>query len=64
MLGHARIYPWKICIPPDRYVKIYVYSLYFVGFKNEFKGKGYTFSFIEECIKDAKENNMQAIVLS
>ena len=27
----------------------------FVGFKNEFKGKGYSSSLIEECIKDAKE---------
>jgi hypothetical protein len=33
----------------------------FVGFKNEFKGKGHASSLIEECIKDAKEANMQGV---
>ena len=27
----------------------------FVGFKNEFKGKGYASSLIDECIKDVKK---------
>ncbi|AKB34008.1 GCN5-related N-acetyltransferase [Methanosarcina siciliae HI350] len=35
----------------------------FVGFKNEFKGKGYASSLIEECIKDAKEANMQGVAV-
>lgn len=35
----------------------------FVGFKNEFKGKGYASSLIEECIRDAKEANMQGVAV-
>jgi predicted GNAT family acetyltransferase len=35
----------------------------FVGFKNEFKGKGYASSLIEECIKDAKKANMQGVAV-
>lgn len=35
----------------------------FVGFKNEFKGKGYASALIEECIKDAKEKNMQGVAV-
>lgn len=35
----------------------------FVGFKNEFKGKGYASSLIEECIKDAKEANMLGVAV-
>ncbi|WP_048143413.1 GNAT family N-acetyltransferase [Methanosarcina horonobensis] len=35
----------------------------FVGFKKEFKGKGYASSLIEECIKDSKEANMQGVAV-
>jgi hypothetical protein len=35
----------------------------FVGFKNEFKGKGYASSLIEECIKDAIEASMQGVAV-
>ncbi len=35
----------------------------FVGFKNEFKGKGYASSLIDECIKDAKKANMQGVAV-
>jgi hypothetical protein len=35
----------------------------FVGFKNEFKGKGYASSLIEECIKEAKEKKMLGVAV-
>lgn len=35
----------------------------FVGFKKEFKGKGYASSLIDECIKEAKEQNMQGVAV-
>lgn len=33
----------------------------FVGFKNEFKGKGFATSLINECIKDAKSEKMNGV---
>lgn len=33
----------------------------FVGFKNEFKNKGFATSLISECINDAKKNNMNGV---
>ena len=35
----------------------------FVGFKKEFKGKGYASHLIDECIKDAKESNMYGVAV-
>ncbi|MHC1703977.1 MAG: YoaP domain-containing protein [Tenuifilaceae bacterium] len=35
----------------------------FVGFKKEFKGKGYASLLIDECIKDAKGNNMLGVAV-
>ncbi len=35
----------------------------FVGFKKEFKGKGYASSLIDECIKEAKELNMYGVAV-
>jgi N-acetylglutamate synthase-like GNAT family acetyltransferase len=35
----------------------------FVGFKKEFKGKGHASSLIEECIKDAKKQNMLGVAV-
>ncbi len=35
----------------------------FVGFKNEFKGKGYASSLIEECAKEAKEKKMLGVAV-
>lgn len=35
----------------------------FVGFKNEFKGKGYASSLIDECMKDAKNGHMQGVAV-
>jgi hypothetical protein len=35
----------------------------FVGFKNEFKGKGYGTSLLDECIEDAKSKNMQGVAV-
>jgi hypothetical protein len=35
----------------------------FVGFKNEFKGKGYASSLIDECIKDAKKEKMLGVAV-
>jgi len=35
----------------------------FVGFKNEFKGKGYASSLIDECIKDARNEKMLGVTV-
>ncbi len=35
----------------------------FVGFKNEFKGKGYASALIEECINDAKKQKMLGVAV-
>jgi N-acetylglutamate synthase-like GNAT family acetyltransferase len=35
----------------------------FVGFKKEFKGKGYASALIDECIKDAKNAGMQGVAV-
>ena len=35
----------------------------FVGFRNEFKGKGLASSLIDECIKDAKYANMHGVAV-
>ncbi len=35
----------------------------FVGFKNEFKGKGLATRLIDECIKDAKAGNMEGVAV-
>ena len=35
----------------------------FVGFKKEFKGKGYASSLIDECIKDAEKNKMFGVAV-
>ncbi|AFV23868.1 hypothetical protein Mpsy_1661 [Methanolobus psychrophilus R15] len=35
----------------------------FVGFKNEFKGKGYASSLIDECIREAKNGNMCGVAV-
>jgi predicted GNAT family acetyltransferase len=35
----------------------------FVGFKNEFKGKGYASSMLEECIQEAKNEKMNGVTV-
>ena len=35
----------------------------FVGFKKEFKGKGYASSLIDECIREAKESDMYGVAV-
>lgn len=35
----------------------------FMGFKKEFKGKGYASSLIDECIEEAKEKKMQGVAV-
>jgi N-acetylglutamate synthase-like GNAT family acetyltransferase len=35
----------------------------FVGFKKEFKGKGFASSLIDECIADSKEKNMMGVAV-
>jgi len=35
----------------------------FVGFKKEYKGKGFASSLIDECIKDAKKNDMLGVAV-
>lgn len=48
--------------PVDAEEYMFIHCI-FVGFKNEFKGKGYASSLIEECIKDAKNANMQGVAV-
>lgn len=35
----------------------------FVGFKSQFKGKGYGSAMLDECIKEAKEQGMQGVAV-
>ncbi|MGD9131468.1 MAG: YoaP domain-containing protein [Candidatus Bathyarchaeota archaeon] len=35
----------------------------FVGFKKEFKGRGYASSLIDECIEEARNSNMQGVAV-
>lgn len=35
----------------------------FVGFKNEYKGKGFATALLNECMKEAKEKNMNGVVV-
>ena len=44
----------------DKYMFIHCI---FVGFKNEFKGKGYASLLIEECINEAKKANMKGVAV-
>jgi N-acetylglutamate synthase-like GNAT family acetyltransferase len=46
--------------PVDAEEYMFIHCI-FVGFKNEFKGKGYASKLINECIKDAKKNNMSGV---
>lgn len=48
--------------PVDAEEYMFIHCI-FVGFKNEFKGKGHASSLIEECLKDAKEANMQGVAV-
>lgn len=44
----------------DRYMFIHCV---FVGFKNDFKGKGYATLLLLECIEDAKKSNMDGVAV-
>jgi hypothetical protein len=48
--------------PVDADGYMFIHCL-FVGFKNEFKGKGFASSLIDECIKDAKGANMNGVAV-
>jgi N-acetylglutamate synthase-like GNAT family acetyltransferase len=48
--------------PVDAEEYMFIHCI-FVGFKNEFKGKGYASRLINECIKDAKKNNMYGVAV-
>jgi len=48
--------------PVDANGYMFIHCL-FVGFKNEFKGKGFALSLIDECIKDAKSANMDGVAV-
>ena len=48
--------------PVDANGYMFIHCL-FVGFKNEFKGKGFASSLIDECIKDAKCANMNGVAV-
>jgi hypothetical protein len=44
--------------PVDAEGYIFIHCV-FVGFNNEFKGKGYALLLIDECIKDARNSNLR-----
>jgi N-acetylglutamate synthase-like GNAT family acetyltransferase len=48
--------------PVDAEEYMFIHCI-FVGFKKEFKGKGYASSLIDECIKDAKNANMYGVAV-
>ena len=48
--------------PVDADAYMFIHCV-FVGFKNEFKGKGLASSLIDECIKDAKFANMNGVAV-
>jgi len=48
--------------PVDAQGYMFIHCI-FVGFKKEFKGKGYASSLIDECIKEAKNTNMQGVAV-
>jgi len=48
--------------PVDAEGFLFIHCL-FVGFKKEFKGKGYATLLIDECIKDAKKSKMSGVAV-
>jgi N-acetylglutamate synthase-like GNAT family acetyltransferase len=48
--------------PVDAEGYLFIHCI-FVGFKKEFKGKGYGSALINECIKDAQNSNMQGVAV-
>jgi hypothetical protein len=48
--------------PVDADGYMFIHCL-FVGFKNEFKGKGHATTLIDECIKEAKGQNMKGVAV-
>jgi N-acetylglutamate synthase-like GNAT family acetyltransferase len=48
--------------PVDAEEYMFIHCI-FVGFKNEFKGKGYASKLINDCIKEAKKNNMSGVAV-
>lgn len=48
--------------PVDALGYLFIHCI-FVGFKKEFKGKGYASLLIDECIKEAKEKNMSGVAV-
>ena len=48
--------------PVNVYGYIFIHCI-FVGFKNEFKGKGYASALIDECINDAKKQRMLGVAV-
>jgi ribosomal protein S18 acetylase RimI-like enzyme len=48
--------------PVDAEGFLFIHCL-FVGFKKEYKSKGYATLLIDECIKDAKESNMPGVAV-
>jgi hypothetical protein len=48
--------------PVDADGYMFIHCL-FVGFRNEFKGRGFASSLIDECIKDAKRANMNGVAV-
>ena len=52
-------YCWR---PVDAGGYMFIHCI-FVGFKKEYKGKGYASLMVEECLKDAKMEEMHLFVL-
>ena len=61
---HARIHPRRICPPSRLRLDGYMFiHCIFVGFKAEFKGKGYASAMLDVCINEAKEQGMKGVAV-
>ena len=61
--GMLEYIPGKYAHPPVEAENYMFIHCIFVGFKNEFKGKGYASSLIDECIEDAKKAKMHGVAV-
>lgn len=70
LISHAGGYQGMIEYIPGKYAHrpvnadgyMFIHCI-FVGFKSEFKGRGYATLMIQECIKEAKKNKMNGVAV-
>ncbi|OHD06880.1 MAG: GNAT family N-acetyltransferase [Spirochaetes bacterium GWD1_27_9] len=61
--GMIEYLPGEFCYRPvDASGYMFIHCI-FVGFKNAYKNKGYASLLIEECVKDAKSNNLNGVAV-